>query len=33
MKRPRSHVLGEESRDALRDFLPKEWVKRGMIPD
>jgi tetratricopeptide (TPR) repeat protein len=33
MKRPRQHVLEDESRNALRIFLPSEWIIRDIKPD
>lgn len=33
MKRTRQHVLEEESRRALENTLPAEWIKTDLIPD
>ena len=33
MKRPRQHVLADESRRALEDALPTEWTVRPIQPD
>lgn len=32
-KRPRSHVLEQEARQAIRAALPPEWVVRDLTPD
>lgn len=33
MKRPRQHVLEDESRLALRNLLPSEWLQEDINPD
>lgn len=33
MKRPKEHVLEDESKRALRNFIPAEWIYRDRIPD
>jgi tetratricopeptide (TPR) repeat protein len=33
MKRPRQHVLEEESRRALKNLLPSEWIIEDIKPD
>ena len=33
MKRPRQHVLEDESRQALKNILPSEWIPMDIHPD
>lgn len=33
MKRTREHVLEEESKRALKNLLPPEWIVRDIVPD